>query len=201
MKKTLLLIFVLFLASTTYGQKITLDKGKLDFLKGQKSLKVEYVYDGMKVGRDLTEEEYLSERVKKYNEQERKKGDNWLRKWKNDRENKYEPKFESLLNKYLKEKKVSIYKDETDTKYTLILKTTYTEPGFQNPFMKKDALINVEIIFVETINHDNIIAKIIMKKIPGKSLIADYNPGTRIGESYAKCGKSLAKYLLKQKVF
>lgn len=199
--KTLLLsVFFLTASLIVLGQKTKLENGKLDFLKGQKTLMLEYVYDGMIVGRDLTEEQYTSERVEKYNKKERNRGDNWLRRWKGDRADKYEPKFEQLLNKYLKEQGVAIYKDEPDSKYTLILKTTYTEPGFQNPMMKVPASINVEIIFVETANHDKVMAMISMKKIAGKSFLDDFNPGTRIAESYAKCGKSLAKYLLKQKV-
>ena len=52
MKKILSLVVVgLFSIGLVSAQKVKVLKGDLAFLKGQSKLNVEYVYDGMKVGK------------------------------------------------------------------------------------------------------------------------------------------------------
>ena len=70
-----------FLGLPASAQRIKLDSGSLAFLKGQTSLNVDYVYDGLRVGKK-TEEDYVRERVKAKNDEEPGKGDKWLAAWK-----------------------------------------------------------------------------------------------------------------------
>jgi hypothetical protein len=109
--------FMLVLLTTNVSaQKIKLVSGDLSFLKGQTKLNVEYIYDGMMVGKK-PEVEYIKEKVEKYNKDEAGKGDKWLVSWKNDRTTRFQPKFEELLNKYLDGKVNDIY---DNTKLNLI---------------------------------------------------------------------------------
>lgn len=199
LKFYLLLSFAFCLCLTIKAQRIELKSGNLDFLKGQKDIKVEYVYDDMAVGKFEKEEDYVNKKVTEYNEKEAGKGDKWAVKWEEDRGTRFQPKFEQLLNKYLVKSGVIVEQHNNEASYTLILNTTFTEPGFNIGIMRRPAFIDVEVIFVETENHDNILAKIVIKKSPGADAMGyDFDSGTRIQEAYAKCGKELAKYLAKK---
>ena len=68
------------------------------------------------------------------------------------------------------------------------------------PYAYKASKIDVEIWFVETINKGNVLAKMSMNKISsGKHGIGP--EASRLQATYANCGKALAKYLNKNKVF
>jgi hypothetical protein len=199
-------IFILFsialiFSGTVCAQKIKLVSGNLNFLKGQKVIKVEYDYEDMSVGKFDNEEDYIAKRVKEYNEAEPGTGDKWREAWFNDRADRFQPKFEELINKYLENSDVIVSSQSKDAKYTLILKTTLTEPGYNVGISRRPALINADVIFIETNNPDKELAKFEITKSPGSGAWGqDYDTGYRIQEAYAKCGKELGKYL-SRKVF
>ena len=201
MKKICVLLisfFCISLSIRTYAQKLTLESGDLSLLKGQTKLNVEYLYDDMMVGKK-TEADYIKEKVEKYNKDETGKGDKWLENWKNDRKDKYQPKFEELINKYLEDAKVNVSSKNTDAKYTLIIYTDFTEPGFNIGVARQPAYINTIVTVVETADKSKEIAKISIEKSPGQDVVGnDYDTGYRIQEAYAKCGKELAKFLMKK---
>ena len=85
-----------------------------------------------------------------------------------------------------------------DAKYTMIMSTTYTEPGFNIYVTRKNAHINAEYTIVETADHSKVIAKIIMLKAPGRTMGGnDYDTGARIEEAYAAAGKRLSLFIMK----
>jgi len=133
----------------TKGPKLIHKSGDLSFLKGQTKLNIEYVYDNMMVGKK-PEAQYITEKVEKYNKDEAGKGDKWLESWKNDRTKRFEPKFEELLNKNLEGVNVNVSSSNKDAKYTLILKTVYTDPGYNIGITRKPSYIDVVVTFVET---------------------------------------------------
>lgn len=188
-----------FLGTNVLGQKINLASGNLNFLKSEKALKVEYVYDGMRVGKFNTEEEFLQKKTTDYNNKEAGKGDKWAKTWKEDRAYKFQPKFEELINKVLKDKGVSVLPENTSAKYTIIVKTVFTDPGWNVGVSRKPAYVDFDILFIETGKPENVLAKILMRKVPGQDTMGyDFETGFRLQESYAKCGKSLGKFLLKK---
>lgn len=78
----------------------------------------------------------------------------------------------------------------------MIFHTTFTEPGFNVGVWKKNAEINGEAWVVETANHSNVIAKISVERVPGRSFWGgDYDTGERIAEWYADGGKALGKFI------
>ncbi len=199
MKKLLFIGTAIMLATVVANaQKIKIKSGSLDPIKNEKVINIKYDYSDMRVGKFDKEEDYVNKKVTEYNEKEKGKGDLWKKKWIRDREERFEPKFEQLINKYLDKTGISVEESE-DAKYTFILKTTFTEPGFNVYVHRKPALIDVELTIVETANPDNVIAVIESKKNTGTSMgMDDYDTGARIREAYAKCGKELGKYISKK---
>ncbi|MCB0661309.1 MAG: hypothetical protein KDC24_01110 [Saprospiraceae bacterium] len=190
----------LFFATEMSAQKVVMKSGKFDALKGQDEINVSYRYDNMGVGKFDHEEDYVDEKVREKNEDEPGSGDEWKRKWEDDREARFEPKFEELMTEYLKDQgtKVGRY---PYAKYTLVIHTTFTEPGFNVGVMRKPAMINANISLVETDNMDKELAKATIEKVPGRDAMGyDFDTGYRLQEAYAKLGKTFAKYLVK-KVF
>ncbi|MEZ5198913.1 MAG: hypothetical protein R2764_21805 [Bacteroidales bacterium] len=198
LKITAIMCMVIIFSGAVHAQKVKLASGKLDFLKGETVIKVEYDYSDMGVGKFDKEADYVAQKVKDYNDDEPGRGDKWQEAWVNDRADRYQPKFEELINKYLEEAGVVVSAGSQDAKYTMILKTTFTEPGFNVGVARKPALINAEVVFIETGSPDNELAKITVDNSPGGGAFGnDYDAGFRIQEAYAKCGKELAKFLVK----
>jgi hypothetical protein len=202
MKKAFLFLAAAMLLSfSLQAQKIKIASGDFDFLKGETIVNLKYDYSDMAVGKFDREEDYVQKKVDDYNKKYpgTGRGDQWKEAWEGDRETRFEPKFEQLLNQYTKPKGITFAKDQNDAPYTLILKTVFTEPGFNVYVTKKPALINVEAIFVETANPENVLGVITSDKNPGRTFgDADFDTGIRIAEAYAKCGKELAIFMVKK---
>ncbi len=196
-RKILFAALFLFIVSSgaVFAQKIKLESGSIDAIKKEKKLNVQYDYSSFGVGKMKTEEEYLKKKSDEYNEKEPGKGEKFREGWIGARKERYEPKFESLINDVLKKSGVSVG-NNPDAKYTLIVKTTFVEPGYNIGIMKQAAYVSFEYIFVETANPSTIVAKLSQQKVPGSQVMGyDYDAGTRIAESYAKGGKMLGKFI------
>jgi hypothetical protein len=177
---------------TTNAQRVKLAEGKLDFLKSENSINVEFTYDNMSVGKFSKEDDYIVSKKEEYNKKEPGRGDGWAKSWVNDREARFEPRFNELFQKY---GELGIKKD---AKYTMIFHTTFTEPGYNVGVWKKNAEINAEIIIVETANRSNVLAKITVQNAPGRSFWGnDYDTGERLAEAYATAGKAVGKFMKK----
>ncbi|MBW6461112.1 MAG: hypothetical protein K0B08_11135 [Bacteroidales bacterium] len=201
MKKAILFIsaiaFILF-TSQVSGQKIKVESGSFAALKGVTSVEVEYVYDNMKVGKQ-SEADYIRKKSAEYNAKEPGSGDSWQVAWVNDRDARFHPRFEEEFNNQMKARKTNLKIDKyEDSKYTLIVKTTFTEPGFNIGITRMDASVNLEVHLVETDDPDNSIGMIRIMNSPGRTAMGyDFDTGLRIQEAYAKAGKELAYYLWK----
>ena len=186
-------VITLFLNSCGGGVKV--DEGDLGFLRGVTYLNVQYDYSQMGVGKFDAEQDYINKKVEEYNDKESGQGDVWLQSWKNARATFYQPRFEDAINDQLSDVGCKVSAGKKDAKYTMILKTVFTEPGYNIVISRKHASIDVEVIFVET-GSTTILAKLIMNKIPGRTFGGnDYDVATRLSEAYAKCGKDLGKSL------
>lgn len=198
MKKIMMMLALVGLTTlTANAQKIKKIEGNLSPLKGEKALKIEFKYENMEVGKNLTEEEYIERKVKEYNEKEAGSGDKWRESWVRDREARFEPKFIELFNKYTEKVDLEGAK-EGASNYTLIVHTYYTEPGFNVGVMRRPAFIHVKYTIVKTGTND-IVVQYDQQKIPGADAMGyDFDTGTRIAESYAKAGKEFGKLLSKE---
>lgn len=190
MKKLIFAVSFIALAIAGKAQKVKLESGNLDALKSETSINIEFQYDGMSVGKYDTEKEYLEAKKAEYNKKEPGKGDAWAESWKNDRESRYEPRF---IKEFTEQSKMTVDKS---AKYTLIFKTTSTEPGYNVVVSRKNAEIDGEVWIVETADRSKIIAKIKVSNAPGRIYGGyDYDTGLRLQEAYATAGKKLGKYI------
>lgn len=190
MKKIILLI-VAYLGITTaiQAQKIQVLSGDLSFLKDVTEISVVFEYpDDMRYGK-MTLQEYVDEKVVEKEKKEEGSGEKWKSNFFADRE-RFNEKFTYTLGKY--SKNLFVAEDNSEFKYTMIVKTTFTEPGFQFGFQSKGSAIDLEINFIETNAPDNVIASIKMSKARGA---AHPDFGERVAGAYANGGAVLGKYL------
>jgi len=197
-------LLLIGLSTMTSAQKIKLVSGSLDFMKEITELKLEFDYSDMSVGKFKEEADYIEKKKKEYNEKEPGRGEIWEKAWVDDRENRFEPRFAEEMNEEFKKRKQDVKAGRNiEAKYTLIFKTTFTEPGFNVGVMRRDAFINGEAVFVESANPENVIATITIDKAPGRFGNAwtgyyDYDTGVRIQEAYAMAGQEMTYYIWKK---
>ncbi|WP_300665369.1 hypothetical protein [Fluviicola sp.] len=189
---------VLGFATVASAQKIMLLEGDLTFLKGETELNVVYDFSALEVGDYPSEKSYKDKRIKELNEKEAGRGDKWSESWERDKEVRFPEKFEELLEKGLAGNKVQAGRDNDKANYTLIIKTKFIEPGYNVGVMSKPAAVSYEYIFVDKNDEKKILAKLSQKLVPGAQAMGmDFDTGTRISESYAKAGKMLAAFIIK----
>jgi hypothetical protein len=203
--------FVLLISAKTNAQKVKLEEGDLSPLKSEKTLAFAFSYDSMMIGAgkgpggpphppgpghhgQQTEAEYVAKHTEDYNKKSPGKGDEWAKAWKDDRETLYEPAFTKEFEKY------GSLQPDPKSKYTLIFKTTNTEPGFNVGFMRHNAEISGVAWIVETANKSHVIAKISIARAPGGSFFEnDYATDERISTCYSEAGRGLG-YFIKGKL-
>jgi len=195
MKKILMSALILFIGFAAYGQNIKKSSGSLNILKDIKTISVSFTYENMKVGK-LTEEKYVEEKVEAYNKKKDGWGDEWHKAWLADREDRYEPKFMELFSKYLGEKDIeAIFLGKGDVK--LIVNVDFIEPGFNVGVARKSASVDFTCRLVNKEDGSEI-AKITIEDCSANNWGGnDYDVGFRVQESFAKGGRELAKFLIK----
>ncbi len=200
-KKFYMIIGLITLTGATISaQKITEGDKDLSFLKGENKFNLSYNYDDMTVGK-RTEDEYKKEKIAKGNEKQSGKGDRWAEKWVNNRSTVYEPMFEELINKMLAKGKTvsSAAPNQKDAKYTILVKTVMTEPGFNIGVMKQNPYCKFEISWIETAS-GKVLAKGLLTTqgvLMGGSNW-DFDPTNTIKECYAKAGKVVGATMAKK---
>lgn len=199
--KKLVVLAVLFMTSLSFAQKIEVVKGDFGFLKDQKEINVVFDYSKLTLMKEKkTEAEYIEERAKELNEKNKGVGDVWKKKWNSSKELSWNPKFLELINVVLsKDKKdVSFQEDLKSAKYTLIVEAVWIYPGWDVMMMKQPAKVTTNLKFVETNNMSNVLLEISSENSPGDQWGSNFSNESRIGEGFAKTGKSLAKLLIKK---
>jgi len=188
------LLLMALISVSAGAQKIKLIEGDLSPLKGETSLGAKFTYDNMSVGKYDKESDYIAKKTEEYNKKEPGRGETWAKSWVHDRESMYEPKFIDLFEK---ESEMTVSRKKPG-KYTLVFKTTATDPGYNIGIMRGNAYINAEVWIVETAT-EKVIAKISVEKSPGRTMGGyDYDTGVRIAECYADAGKHVGKFIKKK---
>lgn len=198
MKKLKLgLLFIAGFSLTSMAQKIRIESGDLSFLKGETELNIKYDFSDFQVGGFSSEGEYKEKKIKEYNDKEAGRGDTWEKSWERDKSERFPNKFEELLDKGLGAK-IHSAQNNSKAKYTLIVKTTFIEPGFNIGVMRKSAAVSFEYIFVDAADETKVLARLKQAEVPGGQFGGyDFDSGTRVSESYAKGAKMLAAFILK----
>jgi hypothetical protein len=192
-------LLLLFLFTEATAQKISVASGSFDALKGTETINVTYNYDQMGVGKFDNEIDYINKKVDEYNKKEPGTGDKWKESWYADRESHFHPRFEEEFNNMCTSKNAGLsINNSVPAKYTLEVKTTFTEPGYNIGISRMNAYIDLEVFLLETGNPGTVLAKMMVKNSPGRDAMGyDFDTGYRIQEAYAKGGKEIAYYIWK----
>lgn len=176
-----------------YAQQVVLVSGDLKFLDRETELLIKYDYDDMAVGKYDKELDYVEEVVNNKNKEKPGRGDEWCEDWFNNRTEKFNPAFESALNKKLKKRGIVIGSIFEDAIYTLVIKIVKMEPGYTYFQNEESPSISVKFIFVESDNPENELAQIVMPicRGPYGSRLED-----KLKLAYTRCGTALGEYLI-----
>ena len=199
--KKITIVTTILISTLLNAQDMNIVKGDFNFLKGEKEINVEFDFSNLTLMKEeKSEAQYVEERTKELNEKNKGVGDVWKKKWASSKELIWIPKFLELVNIVLsKEKKDLTFNEEVTTaKYTLIVETVWLYPGWDAGVMKQAAKVTTLLKFVETANKSNVLLEITSKEAPGDQWGNNYSNESRIGEGYAKTGKSLAKMIIKK---
>ena len=193
-------IFMLFSMNIFAQAKLT--SGDMKVLKGQSEVILKYDYSNMGVGKYKNADDYASAKVADMNKKKEGSGDAWLEKWKSDRTDRFEPSFRKDFNNEVDSYNLSGKDDSPKAKYTLIIRTTFMEPGFNATmaigFAKKPAYIDVTVDLVETANPATVLGTVEMKKIESKNMGGyDWDTGGRIESAYERAGEYFGKFLIR----
>jgi hypothetical protein len=188
--KYVAVLALVFFSINANAQKLKTREGDISVLKNETSINVEFVYDGMSVGSFSEEKDYIQKKIEDYNKKEPGNGDRWAKAWVGDRKTRFEPKFKELFEEYSK------MMVKPKSKYTMIFKTTHTEPGYNIYISRKNAEIDAEVTIVETADRTKTIAVVTISNAKGRTFGGnDFDTGSRLAESYADAGKYLGKYI------
>ncbi|MDB2462697.1 hypothetical protein N9W61_01160 [Algibacter sp.] len=200
MTKQITLAIAFLFTSFIFAQKMKVVDGNFDFIKDQKQINVEFNYDNLKLfKKNLTNDEYVKERFDDLESKGKGKGKTWKKSWEASREIIYAPKFLELMNRDLYEEKgITFEEGLTDAQYTLIVDVVWMYPGWNAAVMRQPAKLSTVLKFVETANKDNIVLEITSKDAPGNRFGGTFSNEDRIGEGFAKTGKTLSKLIMKK---
>lgn len=199
MKKIVTLV-LLMATSLIMAQKTKIESGDFKFLAGVKEVNVEFDYSNLKLLKEnLTEEEYVTNRAAELNEK-KGVGDIWKKKWQGSKEMIWNPKFLELINVVSSKEKTNISFQEglSTAKYTLIVEVVWIYPGWDAAVMKQPAKVSTNLKIVETANRSNVLVVMSSENAPGDQWGNNFSNESRIGEGFAKTGKTLAKVIAKQ---
>ena len=175
------------------AQKVKLLEGSLGALSGATSFNLKFSYDSMTVTKnDIPEPEFVRNRTDELNANKPGKGNKWAAIWRRNRGDIYEPAFREAL-----ERTGGFTAGRNpDAQYTIILKTTHTETGYNVGVMRHKAEINAEAWIVETTNPAHVLARISIRKCPGKTADHyDFVAGQRLAAAYELAGETLGNML------
>jgi hypothetical protein len=204
MKKLLLLLFV-SITMIAYSQKVKLLSGDFSALKDQTEVNVELVFDNNVTfqAENFTESQYLENRKNDILNNPKKTKDDWVKwndEWKDFKETKYMEKFLKGINH--KSKNI-VFKNNIQSKYTLVVKTVWIYAGWSGGFVMQPAKLTSEIQLIETSNPSNVLFRVDSPGIEGVGI--SENPNSeyimeygRISVAYEKTGRLLWKAIAKQ---
>lgn len=193
-------VFLLLSIGTSFGQKISSKSGTFKALKGEENVQVVFIYDKLKLMDDnLTETDYVTEKVRKMNEKQFESGDNWKKTWETSKETFWEPKFLTLLTKYTSDEQTTRFGKSLDTsKYIITVHVVWIYPGWDAAIMRQPAKLNTLVTLSERSKPGEVLASYTFLNAPGNQFGSNFNNETRIAESFAKTGKTLAKLISKE---
>lgn len=199
-RTSLIIIIIVAFSFPVTAQKVKLKKGDIGVFDSIQELNIEFDFSDFGVGRFETEEGYIKMKKYYYNKDEPGRGDAWVKEWHGDKEKTYIPSFIDRFNELMTRTEQSIKLGTyADAEYTLVIKTTYLEPGFNVGVHYKRAFINLDILLYKTDNNESPILHLVADKLKGggeDSIHLDAE--IRLGVAYGTAGSVLARYIYKK---
>jgi len=188
--KTFAIILILTSSIVNSVSAQMLMSGDLLFIKNEKIINTEFVYDSMGVGKFKTEAEYTLKKVIEHNDSRPGKGDQWLADWNDRKAIDYPNAFIASFNKKLKKSGLVAVRQQSSAKYTIVIRTLHFEAGFSG-YMYVTELSNVEleILFYESNDRSHLVAKLYFGTVAGAGGVP--------ASAYSVAGSITGKYLLK----
>ncbi|SFN71513.1 hypothetical protein SAMN05421594_3894 [Chryseobacterium oleae] len=193
MKKLLLLLLVA-VSTVAMAQKFKIKSGDAKFLKGTETVNVVFDYSEMKLLKEnYTEAEYIPRRIEELNKKTEGSGEIWKKQWERVKEELWNPKFITIFNKVLSKENINTkLKENAQSPYALMVKVKWVYPGWDAGIMKQPAKVTTQLTFVET-DSKKVMFDIESVDAPGDQWGSNFNNETRVGEGFAKTGKTLAQ--------
>ncbi|PIF44135.1 hypothetical protein CLU96_1065 [Chryseobacterium sp. 52] len=194
--KKIFFLMLIAMSTVAMAQKFKIKSGDAKFLKGTETVNVVFDYTDMKLLKEnYTEAEYIPRRIEELNKKTEGSGAIWIKQWERSKEELWNPKFITIFNKVLSKENINTkLKENAQSPYTLIVKVKWVYPGWDAGIMKQPAKVTTQLTFVET-DSKKVLCDIESVDAPGDQWGSNFNNETRVGESFAKTGKTLAQRL------
>lgn len=194
MKKLLSLVLAMTISVTAMAQRMKIQSGDLKFLKGVETVNVVFDYSEMKLLKEnFTEAEYIPRRIEELNKKTEGSGELWKKQWERSKEELWNPKFIMIFNKVLSKENINTkLKENARGPYTLMVKVKWVYPGWDAGIMKQPAKVTTQLTFVDSTTK-KVLCDIESIEAPGDQWGSNFNNETRVGEGFAKTGKTLAQ--------
>ena len=198
MKKSITIIVLLLGTTFLFSQKAKVLDGDIKNLKGIAQYDLVFDYEGVQIPKYDSEEEFLKDKMKKREDKEAGKGEQFKNSWFADREERYEPKFIESFNKRFNDGQVKVGKDQ-GADHIMHVKTTLLYAGYNVGVVRQNSKIDAIISVYKKDDPSNVLYSVEYRKAEGGGAMGyDYDSGYRISESYAKLAKTWAKTILKK---
>lgn len=198
MKKSIVMLVVLFSTTLLFAQKAKVLEGNIKNLKGIAQYDLIFDYENLEIPKYDSEEDFLKDKMQKREEKEAGAGEKFKKSWFADREDRYEPKFIESFNKRFDDNEVSVGKDN-DAEYIMKVKTTFMYAGYNVGVVRRSSKVDAIISVYKKDDPSTLLYSVKYTKAEGNGAAGyDFNSGYRISESYAKLAKTLATTIRKK---
>lgn len=191
MRTTTTLILLLAISSI-FAQKMKILEGSTDNIKHINKYDVLFVYKDLHIPNYDSEDDFLKDKMAKREKDHQGDGERFKESWYADRENIFQPDFFKTFKKVSDDEiKLS---EHSNAKYIMKLHTQSIYSGYNVGVWSQQAKIDVEISFYSKTDPNDKLLVVAYEDVSG---LNDYNTGERIGRSYEKLAKILAKKMKK----
>lgn len=198
--KLFFILPVLALISFTgTAQKFKVLSGNFEALKNEKAFNVDFDYSEATFFKEkMSEADYVKKRQKEItSDKGAAEAAVWLADWEKTKEETMPGKFLASANKF--NGKGITYSKGTDSPYTLVVKTTWVDPGWFGGVVKKPSQLNTILNFVASDDPDHVVLSISCNGALGDIYPTGIpNTNDRIAEAYAKTSKEFVGFMKKK---
>ncbi|WP_378176530.1 hypothetical protein [Aquimarina sp. SS2-1] len=192
MVKRIFFLFLVFISTISFAQRIKLDKKKLSFLKNETVIAVQLTFPEDLIIYSLhPEHEFIENMKKKYNEIESNKGEKWLETYERAKKETWRDAFIQGVSKRLKKySDLKFVTSNEDTNYTLIVEADwiYTGYGGSASVGREEGKLETTLKFVKTSQPGSVIYSTQAPKVIGNYAYGEFGDIERIRECYDKLG-------------